>query len=80
MTLLSRSVSFASDPVDGQINYRYWLAVNRHEYKKQIAFFNATNMSTAIKGVTKISLPKIMLDQEIYVPMLAKIFDLKESA
>jgi hypothetical protein len=35
--------------------------------------------SSVVKKAFKKSLPKVMIAQKFYVPMLAKIFDLQES-
>lgn len=64
---------------DGSAQFRYWLVNNKHEHKKMLAFFNIQNDNKMVKSGTKLILDKVEVNQVIYVPMLAKVFDMNES-
>ena len=64
---------------EGSAQFRYWIAENRHDYKKMLTFFNIQNESKMVKQSSKIVLDSIKVNQIIYVPMLSKIFDMEEA-
>ena len=45
-----------------------------------ITFFNMQNNNKAVKEGNKLLLDKIAINQKLFVPMIAKVFDLDESA
>ena len=45
-----------------------------------ITFFNMQNNNKAVKEWNKLLLDKIAINQKLFVPMIAKVFDLDESA
>ena len=44
-----------------------------------ITFFNMQNNNKAVKEAQKVILPKIAVNQKLFVPMIAKTFDMEES-
>jgi hypothetical protein len=44
-----------------------------------IAFFNTQNKNKLVKEASKLFLPPIPVNQKIFVPMIAKVFDMEES-
>ena len=62
------------------LQFKYWLVTNKHDYKKMITFFNMTNQNKAVKETQKVLLDKIAENQKLFIPMIAKVFDLKESS
>lgn len=63
----------------GHIQYKYWLSINKHEYKKMIALYNAANGNQLIRKASAGSYDKIAIDQELFFPMIAKVYDMQES-
>jgi ribosomal protein L13 len=44
-----------------------------------VVFFNSANANVLVKNASKILIDGIKVNQKIYVPMLARVFDLQES-
>jgi hypothetical protein len=44
-----------------------------------ISFFNAQSNNILVKEATKLLLSDIVVNQKLFVPMLAKVFDMQES-
>ena len=47
---------------EGSAQFRYWLAENKHDHEKILAFFNFQNESEIAKGSSKIVLPSIRIN------------------
>jgi hypothetical protein len=62
------------------MQFRYWLVTNKQDYKKMLMFFNQQNSNKAVKSGQNLLLAKVAVNRKLYVPMLAKVFDLAESA
>ena len=62
------------------MQFRFWLVTNKQDYKKMLMFFNQQNSNKAVKSGQNLLLAKVAVNRKLFVPMLAKVFDLDESA
>lgn len=44
-----------------------------------VMFFNSANQNVVVKSASKLLIDSVPVNQKLYVPMLAKIFDMQES-
>lgn len=73
------AISYTKNPLVGLAQFKYWLATNKNECKKILQFLQLQTHNSVVKKANKSNLPKVEVVQKLYVPMIAKIFDLDES-
>ncbi len=59
--------------------FLYWLATNNSDYKGMLSLYRIPDINKPYKRTQKTSLKPITTNLSIYVPMIAKIFDMEES-
>jgi hypothetical protein len=77
--IVSKGAYYRLQHETGVAQFRYWLSTNKNDYKKMITFFNMQNNNKAVKEGQKLILDKIALNKKLFVPRIAKPFDLEES-
>lgn len=67
------------NPKQGLSQFRYAVYINKYDYKSAMSIFNSQTNTKAARKVVKSSLLEIATNKKIYVPMIAKEFDIEES-
>ena len=65
---------------DGSLQFRYWVATQRHEYDHMLSFFNIIEKSKNVKRANSIACDRIKTKQILFLPMLAKKLSLEEAS
>lgn len=64
---------------EGSAQFRYWMAQNKHDAHKINTFFNMQNDNKLVVQGMKVIRDSISINQVLYVPMIAKVFDMEEA-